>query len=285
MNGSVHQLKVTLQEIQPTVWRRVHVPSTTTLYGLHAVLQVAMGWEDYHLWSFWIRGREYGPEERSPWGVTLGRLLPEAGATAGYTYDFGDHWQHTVEVEKVHRPAPHTAYPRCSAGRRACPPEDSGGPEGYYDTLKVLRSRKGWRYRELRENGLGKYDPAAFDLDFVNRELSDDPKDCRYQLPAPWSVPATEPTAPTAGQGVDHPQDDTAEETIPGPVHPLTLAADQAAQAVRDALQAVDVARANLAEALRQEQAATGVSANELAKRMNGAMSRPLVLKALDPNP
>ncbi|MEU7900637.1 hypothetical protein AB0B45_48395 [Nonomuraea sp. NPDC049152] len=30
--------------------------------------------------------------------------------------------------------AKNTTYPRCSGGGRACPPEDSGGPEGYEDT-------------------------------------------------------------------------------------------------------------------------------------------------------
>ncbi|WP_285438087.1 hypothetical protein [Streptomyces sp. ISL-98] len=36
-----------------------------------------------------------------------------------------------------------------------------------------------------------------------------------------------------------------------------------------------------LGVALRAEQAKTGASANELAERVRGAMSRPLVLKAL----
>jgi hypothetical protein len=56
---------------------------------------------------------------------------------------------------------------------------------------------------------------------------------------------------------------------------------DKAAQAIRDALAAVDTARAVLGRALRAEQAATGASANELANRVHGAMSRPLVLAAL----
>lgn len=296
MSGTVHQLKVTLLEITPPVWRRVHVPSATSLYGLHAVLQVAMGWEDAHLWELAARWERYGGQEgHDPHAVTVGQVLPEVGAGAGYTYDFGDFWQHVVEVEKIHRPAPRTAYPRCSVGRRACPPEDCGGPEGYYDMLKVLRSRKGWRYRELRENGLHKYDPAAFDREAVNRELSGDPQACRYRLPAPWSVPDTGTGSDPldAGQDVDHLAGAGSGEAGPGepagaPVNGLTTlpppGVDEAAQAVRDALAVVDTARAVLGRALRAEQAATGVSANELADRVHGAMSRPLVLRALKPS-
>jgi hypothetical protein len=50
--GTVHQLKVTLREVHPPVWRRVHVPSTATLDQLHEVIQVAMGWQQHHLHLF-----------------------------------------------------------------------------------------------------------------------------------------------------------------------------------------------------------------------------------------
>lgn len=50
--ATVHQIRVTLQGMEPTVWRRLHVPSDVPLSGLHAVIQVAMGWEDFHLYEF-----------------------------------------------------------------------------------------------------------------------------------------------------------------------------------------------------------------------------------------
>ncbi|MEW2491900.1 hypothetical protein [Streptomyces sp. NPDC048411] len=54
-----------------------------------------------------------------------------------------------------------------------------------------------------------------------------------------------------------------------------------AVDAVLDALDRVDEARSRLGAVLRAEQAKTGASANELAERVRGAMSRPLVLRAL----
>jgi hypothetical protein len=45
-----------------------------------------------------------------------------------YDYDFGDHWQHQLRVEALHRPEPNHCYPVCITGKRACPLEDCGGP-------------------------------------------------------------------------------------------------------------------------------------------------------------
>ncbi|MEV7863346.1 hypothetical protein AB0O86_32270 [Streptomyces hirsutus] len=38
----MHQLRVSMPDIEPVVWRRIHVYSHTPLSGLHAVIQVAM---------------------------------------------------------------------------------------------------------------------------------------------------------------------------------------------------------------------------------------------------
>jgi pRiA4b ORF-3-like protein len=57
---SVYQIKVTLDGIQPPIWRRLVVPASTTLKDLHDVLQVALGWTDSHPHEFEARGVRYG---------------------------------------------------------------------------------------------------------------------------------------------------------------------------------------------------------------------------------
>ncbi|BDT39471.1 plasmid pRiA4b ORF-3 family protein [Streptomyces yaizuensis] len=294
---TVHQLRVSMPDIEPVVWRRIHVHSRTPLSGLHAVIQVAMGWDDAHLYEFGAQWETYGHNGHEPSAHTVAEVLPEVGSGAGYVYDFGDHWTHHIIVEKIHRPAPSTCYPRCSAGRRACPPEDCGGPLGYERTLRAIRARKGPRYRELREWGLHRYDPARFDRDEVNRGLSD-PGSIGYPEPAPWQRAVVDLSgyrypgeSATAGQDVDHPQAGAAvKPDLPGPaaevVKTLTTpesppGVTDAVDSVLDALDQVEKARALLGASLRAEQARTGASANELAERVRGAMSRPLVLKAL----
>ncbi|MDQ6748497.1 MAG: plasmid pRiA4b ORF-3 family protein, partial [Candidatus Dormibacteraeota bacterium] len=173
--GTIHQLRITLAEITPPVWRRLHVRSDTTLAQLHSQLQVTMGWQNYHLHAFEVGWERFGSGDRGDGdeaAITLGEVLAQAEGSMLYIYDFGDDWHHLIEVEKIRQPLPGATYPRCSAGSRACPPEDCGGPPGYADMLRALRARKGPRYHEIREWLGGPYDPAAFDLAAVNDELA-----------------------------------------------------------------------------------------------------------------
>ena len=50
----IYQIKVTLRDTKPPIWRRLLVPSGMTLDALHDVLQLAMGWDDSHLHEFRI---------------------------------------------------------------------------------------------------------------------------------------------------------------------------------------------------------------------------------------
>ena len=52
----LYQLKVTLLDCEPPVWRRVIVKRSLNLTQLHRIVQAAMGWKDYHLWEFVPRG-------------------------------------------------------------------------------------------------------------------------------------------------------------------------------------------------------------------------------------
>lgn len=57
---SVYQLKITLLEIEPPIWRRMQVPSTFLLCCLHDAFQVVMGWTDSHLHQFEKDGKYWG---------------------------------------------------------------------------------------------------------------------------------------------------------------------------------------------------------------------------------
>ena len=56
----IYQIKVTLRDSQPPIWRRIQVRSDITLAKLHRILQRVMGWEDAHLHQFVIQGEYYG---------------------------------------------------------------------------------------------------------------------------------------------------------------------------------------------------------------------------------
>ncbi|MGH3855781.1 MAG: plasmid pRiA4b ORF-3 family protein [Pseudonocardiaceae bacterium] len=176
----VYQITVTLANVtDPPVWRLLLIPATMSLSGLHGVIQTAMGWQNCHLHSFTHGNRTYGPpdpeleftDERS---VRFGAFDVEGGAL-GYTYDFGDSWDHEILIEALGAARPGERYPRCIGGGGACPPEDCGGPPGYTHLREVLADPGDEEHDDMvRWLGLehaDEFDPAAFDIEVVNRQL------------------------------------------------------------------------------------------------------------------
>ncbi len=170
-----YQLKITLQNVAPPIWRRVVVSGELTLLDLHHVIQIAMGWEDCHLHDFTINRQRYAlpsdedfdePRDES---TTKLRDVLRARSRFVYVYDFGDDWHHVIQVEKA---TTDTALvePECVDGERACPPEDSGGPWGYEEKLVALRDPDDDETEYLRE-WMGDFDPERFDLGSVNKKL------------------------------------------------------------------------------------------------------------------
>ena len=172
---AIYQLKITLDHIRPPVWRRVLVPDCT-LETLHHVIQAAMGWYNCHLHIFEVNGIQFGKsspgwdvEEES--AVRLSDLAAKKVKKIHYAYDMGDDWGHTVLIEKVLEPEPGQHYPVCTAGKRACPPEDCGGPWGYADFLDAIADPGHEAHADMVEWIGRKFDSEAFDLDATNREL------------------------------------------------------------------------------------------------------------------
>jgi Plasmid pRiA4b ORF-3-like protein len=131
---TVHRVKVSLYGAKPPVWRRLEIPSAMPLNLVHAVLQVAFGWHDYHLHVFETVCGQFGSPDLDDWAerqdeatATLAQVAGAERAKAVYRYDFGDDWRHDIVVEKIIPAEPGVAYPRCTGGRRDGPPEDCGG--------------------------------------------------------------------------------------------------------------------------------------------------------------
>lgn len=178
---NVHRIKVTLRGSKPPIWRRFEVPSDITLARLHAVIQLGFGWEDCHLWVFDTPAGRYGSSDpdleiRSAASKKLSAVADWPGDKLRYEYDFGDGWDHDIVVEAVQPAEPGVAYPRCTAGKRACPPEDSGGIWGYNELLNTLANPRHENHAQmlwwLGISSPTDFDPARFDLDEANRYLA-----------------------------------------------------------------------------------------------------------------
>jgi hypothetical protein len=169
------QLKITLNHTNPPIWRRVLVPADITFFDLHHILQITMGWKHSHLFDFkfgnYIIGYldEDAPEDLADANeVTLDTLLTKPGLKFKYFYDFGDGWEHTIEVEKITDEV--QEYPVCVEGEMNCPPEDCGGIPGFENLLSILNDKGHPEYEEMRE-WAGRYNPKKFNMAKINREL------------------------------------------------------------------------------------------------------------------
>lgn len=181
-----YELKITLLESEPTIWRRVLIDPEMSFEELHFTVQAAMGWEVSHLFAFRRRGFETyitammgdmledDAEEASE--VKVSEWLQQKGDKVLYEYDFGDGWMHDIVLDKiVEGETPET--PRCLAGECACPPEDCGGIGGYYNLVEAINDPKHAEHKEMREwMGMSrgeKWEVTEFDLEEANERIEE----------------------------------------------------------------------------------------------------------------
>lgn len=186
-----YQIKVVLEHIRPPVWRRLQLDSRITLDRVHEVIQASFGWFDSHMHQFTDRAqliyRE--PDEDAflmdlggvavidEKAVLLSEVLKQEKDWIKYEYDFGDGWSHKIILEKITPFIKNQIPVVCMKGKRACPPEDCGGPWGYQNMLEQMASADEGESGELEEWLGGDFDPEYFNLKETNillRELFQD---------------------------------------------------------------------------------------------------------------
>lgn len=179
----VYQLKITLKDSKPPIWRRIQVPASYTFWELHSAIQDAMGWTNSHLHEFRFHDRLSGVEKSfgipceedfydeikilPGWKHKISKYLNLAFTKMMYVYDFGDNWEHVITLEEILPAEKDVAYPICLKGKRACPPEDCGGVLGYGDLLEVLADPKHEEHKDTKSwvesMKEGPFDPEHFD--------------------------------------------------------------------------------------------------------------------------
>jgi pRiA4b ORF-3-like protein len=183
---AIHQVPVTdvvtltvqIDEVSPSVMRRVEVPLTMRLDDLHFVLQIAIGWQNCHPFEFRIGERAWGLVDRESSDnplpaetVNLSDILP-LSRSFKYNYVYGDDWQHTVTIESVSKPASGVSYPRLTDGTGRCPPADIGGASGYEAYLQALRDPEHFHHEAMVDWEVGEFDPADADLPSLQKNLA-----------------------------------------------------------------------------------------------------------------
>lgn len=178
---NIFQLKITLIDSKPPIWRRILVSNDITLDKLHLVIQISMGWTNSHLHQFISNNVFYGIKDddfgfdmdiKNEEKYKLNQLLKSEKDTIKYEYDFGDSWEHNVLLEKILPFKTDHKIPCCTKGKRACPPEDCGGIWGYEDLIDIINSSEHPEHENMMEWLAGEFDSEAFDIEQTNETLS-----------------------------------------------------------------------------------------------------------------
>lgn len=173
----VFQFKITLQDTNPEIWRRIQISDMCSFWDLHVAIQDAMGWFDCHLHQFNIVDPTSGervlmriPDDD---GFDDNETLPgwdyrvrdyiSSNSKMNYLYDFGDSWFHLIEFEGKKDKQDGQKYPACLDGAMACPPEDVGSIPGYYNFIEIISDPEDDDYDSMLEWVGGSYDPKLFD--------------------------------------------------------------------------------------------------------------------------
>jgi len=175
----VYQLKITLIDSNPKIWRQILVNPDTLLVDLHRIIQTIMGWTNSHLHQFTDGINFYAPNEFeieesiNSRTVKLNKILRQEKEGIFYEYDFGDGWEHVIVLEKIIDEDEKNQIPRCLDGKRHCPPENCGGIWGYEDLLKIISNKKNEELKETMDWLGGKFDPDYFNLKEINKQLKE----------------------------------------------------------------------------------------------------------------
>ncbi len=105
--------------------------------------------------------------------IEIGHYFSAKNKRCFYVYDFGDNWQHVVDLKEIVEETGKFTR-RLLGGARACPPEDCGGTMGYEECVEAASMSKeavkkldmGTREEiESRLEWLDGWQPETFDLE------------------------------------------------------------------------------------------------------------------------
>ncbi|MGM0508720.1 MAG: plasmid pRiA4b ORF-3 family protein [Fusobacteriota bacterium] len=174
----VYRVRITLRDIEPKIWRVIEIPANYTFFDLNVAIQGAVGWKGYHMHEFQVRDKMLNDilrigvpsdlnDELPSWTQKISDYMKRDIQEINYIYDFGDYWEHRIEIEDVYPAKEDIEYPRCLDGELAGPLEDSGGPGGYEEVFEAMKPKDESNLdEEYRQQLVGwipsNYQPSVF---------------------------------------------------------------------------------------------------------------------------
>lgn len=198
-----YEIKVTIKNSKPPIWRKIIIPAGINFMQLHNIIQAAFEWMNYHLYEFtfkeipdkitndaeaveeaeFFQSKE-GMEFRKSMG-TMPFEFPgfesvlfaknvliadyfEKTKKFTYVYDFGDWWEHTIEIVSIIDNFEGDC-PVVTKFKQPSPPDDCGGIDGYYEFLEQYNSGN----EEIQKWGESQGYSGEYDIDEINENMED----------------------------------------------------------------------------------------------------------------
>lgn len=197
-----YEIKVTIKDTHPPVWRKLQIPEGVTFHELNAIIQLAFDWCGYHAYNFEVGATLHQagifielPDLDDGWGYYEVRNSKREKIDTyfkeykrmKYTYDFGDNWIHDILIEKIVETDIKLRKPICVKAKMANLPEDCGGPYGYDELLDILADKSNKRYNEMKEWVENSYsawrdDRKFVDIEEINERLEDYKDHAKFML-------------------------------------------------------------------------------------------------------
>jgi hypothetical protein len=179
---AIVQIGVSLFQSYPPITRRLFLLEETSFFELHHIIQISMGWKNYHLFEFTVNGYRIGMVDESEYGfwnnqvisaksLSLSDVVSSDQDSFEYLYDFGDRWIHNITIERWGEVDDNGFLAHCIDGALNCPPEDCGGINGYYELLEILENKNHPEYSNTLHWVGANFDPKKFDKPRVKRQL------------------------------------------------------------------------------------------------------------------
>jgi hypothetical protein len=204
------KLRIELENMPFEISRTVLVPESINMYGLHVIIQNAMGWKDDHPYQFSDKkgskstieiseeepiDEEFLEENFKDFPEFLNQRIKEMHVEdAGlkeefyeklgkkpffYWYDTGDYWWHKISFKKVTKKDldVYQYLPLCLEAKGACPPEEIRRPWRFHNFFMTVNDKKsplGKDFRELLGLKRGvNWDFESVDFEKINQNLKE----------------------------------------------------------------------------------------------------------------
>lgn len=130
MKNSVYTLRISLQGIEPEIWRTCQLAGYSSFGELHEIIQIVMGWNNVHPFRFLVKDKVLfdnpsvneidGRQTVDSDDLNLDEILV---AGDDFLYEYKNlEWKHRITVTAVAQDT-EIAEPICTGGAYHCPPD------------------------------------------------------------------------------------------------------------------------------------------------------------------